>query len=104
MKKYKFSYDMYILDADGSYSKKVNDMSPVGVGYIETDDKNITTKDIYEYIMEQRKHYSPTYNELVNHPKDPYGFADLRYVKGIFMKVLKIESDLYLVVNNIRKI
>ena len=34
----------------------------------------------------------------------PYGFVDLRYVRGIFMKVLKIESDLYLVVNNIRKI
>ena len=95
-KLHKFSFDMYLIEYNGLIKEKFNTMptTPLGVGYIETENKEVSVMDIYVHLT------STTFKEFnpgtVRHPFDYNAKTDIR--------VLKLDKYNHVIVNNIRKL
>ena len=98
-----FSYDVYHVKQIDSTSREEAKMisSPIGVEYIESENKTVTANEIYEQLKPRFKKFTNYWSEcdprIVTYPFD----LDER-VKGF--NCLQIRRHEFIIVNNIRKI
>ena len=98
-----FSYDVYHVKQIDSTSREEAKMisSPIGVEYIESENKTVTANEIYEQLKPRFKKFTNYWSEC-----DPkivtYPFDLDKNVKGF--NCLQIRRNEYIIVNNIRKI
>ena len=114
-KTYTYSYDMYLITTDRTQSDRPPlNTFPLGVGYIESENKRITDDDIYGNMLKNGFNHLKKdprvafYDkpEIVAHPctdicrsyKEYIPYADMQ------LHAIRIYNDLYIVVNNIRRI
>ena len=98
---HRFSFDMYMLKNISNTHDNFYASMPMGVGYIETENKSVSIMEIYEHLQKNvYKDYSEKYGtvpRIYPHPADVW-----RQIGDI--KSLCIRSGEYIVVQNIRKV
>lgn len=114
MKKlYTFSYDMFLITTDRTKcDRPALSTFPLGVGYIESENKNIVINDIYDYML--KTNFSPISDDpflakykkpcLSVHPCCSGVDTNKLPYMAIPASAIQIYGDMYIVVNNIRKI
>lgn len=111
-KLYTFSYDMFLIITDKTKSTRPPlSTFPLGVGYIESENKNIQVENIYEHIVKTGFPYISKNPFIADYKKPCLSIhpccspsAHMIPFDDMSLYAVQIGGDIFIVVNNIRRI